>query len=535
VTSKQHAQAHELCAYLMVLASCSTGCLQATNAQLSCPGSSGSSAQAVMPRNVPQPIEGLSARSFDDYLSSADQQILTRTTGVGGILAWGTLPEGNQTPFMDSISEDAGDRPAEQGRSERAGLFRSELNQCTVHLSRLNDSNSKAIIWTSLNCINWAEVSSKTSFWLSVDNRTKAVQVVPDRMLWDKTILNTLGRAHAEFAPDMKQTIGTQGPHSTTSDATSLASAANFDRFVVTLNGDVKIISTIIKNLNTTHDARSKALGNASQQIKKFLKDWIERTESQTVFRTLSAFASENCSLSKSANKPPICTNLLQGIEAEYNAVTDLFRHIQPQSGSNNQRLELKSFDRFIEELNNVAKKYSREKNPYQQAAQMDSFHRKKTFADLLNWLASGAKQPSADDNWSELNFGFGKSNVLFVHAMITLTNNGNEEESKSQIGNSVYQALPLDVLFNSNALNVLALRNQTYEPSKSPKDFAGLSFKSPAHFVPQDEGAMISFQGYYPMAFLMHSSVTMGKSEAQELSVGTKKRATTYNSGSCR
>lgn len=525
---------------LALISAGNVSCLQATDARVACQGSSGSSTQAVLPAWKTEDSQANAFAGFDDYLKN-NRETLARTAGMGGFLAWGELPEGVQSPFQVATDKSGKEILDLDGQPQVTTLFRDDLSQCTVHFTAAKFP--EVVVWTSLNCVDWGKVTSKTIFWLSTDRLNEAVAVKPSRSAWPLDVRRMVGRANAQFAENLKSSLGRSSAESSDGGvsagvgAQAVASVVNFDRFVVTVVGDGTAQDHMKEKLTAVQSARAAGVNTTSAQIRDFLVEWIELTEAQAVFRALSAFDGRNCELT--GNSDELCEQLLQGLKDEYTAVSDVFRLTEKERG-----LSLKSFDDFKVSLASALKSAPDSKSKFYWANQKKSFDRKRLFEDLTSWLQGGVSGEAVDE--SGRSFGFGYSNILFLHAMIGLADSsqkaGQVELKKVKLRDLVYQALPLDVLFKFSALTsaqspavqILRLKNPEFSLKTSVNDFGGLLFRSPAQFGARDEGAMISFQGYYPMAFVTHPDVAMGSFSSS----GREDESTapvTYNSSPCQ
>lgn len=527
------------CLFALVFAG-NVSCLQATDAKVACQESSGSSTQAVLPAWKTNSSEANAFAGFNDYLRN-DSQTLSRTAGMGGLLAWGSLQEG-VSPFQVAVDPTGNQILDSNGTPAVRPLFRDDLNQCTVHLTAA--TYPKVVVWTSLNCVDWSRVTKSTTFWLSTNQLNQAVQVTPSRTNWPQDELKTFGRAHATIARGLKHFLGkpaaqTAGDGLPVADgAQALASVVNFDRFVVTIVGTGPAQSHIKEKLTAVQSARAAAVQTASTPIQHFLRKWIELTEAEAVLKALSAFKERGCALGTSPGPKRACTQLFSDLKDEYNAAKDIFRL--------NETDPLQNFDAFIKSLSSVlsgAPVDTKPEDKFYWASQKVSFHRKKLFADFTRAL-HGAASGGAGEGSSQ-GFGFGLSNILFLHAMIGLA----DVQTTRQVGmaqvslrDMVYQALPLDVLFKFSAqaraqlpaVQILDLRHQTFKVNDGRDDFGGVLFRSPTQFDARDEGAMISFQGYYPMAFLSHPDMTMGNFPSRGPQ-NENRSPITYHSSSCQ
>jgi hypothetical protein len=429
-----------------------------------------------------------------DMFAKRESAELSRLTGVGGCLTYRRPTTSSvETKPMKVCDFEQVHKPLDQ-----------RFPMCTAHFRKHGepaDNKQRLVVWTSRNCIDYAD--SNAEFFVEFRNDGKPIKVQLPRMRWPVNI-------RTQLASNQKEALAVQsGSYETVS---AFADVHNFERFIIEVPLEQWSPATAVasgsktqslgQRLQEIFDAQSKLVAemrSGQAENTQLLQRWLLLTEKQSLLRVMQAAFQSKCA---SADSSACKSQLEKDLTEEFLAG---MQYSDSNAGSEFRRIwyERTSWQNISKDLEKLA------------------LEREDLFAELFSkvkGVSSASAKQSTQAASSSVTFSGGRvEDLALLHGYRRdADDNGVSDEIS-------YQGLPMSYLF--------VLGSSMAPNESSPR---GITFSSKVKFGPNDEGQMISLFGIAPVAFVSSKEVQLGKFTGVTVPAPSKGSAAVYAATGC-
>ncbi len=499
---------------MLGLVSLTTGCLQATNANINC----GSSSQSLLPSSEVEVKGGPKTVGINSYtMAEENAKKLGLRSGLGGYFAYSQKDfeaklVGPLKNFHDKIAQCA-------VRFMDAGMgYQSDEN------SKNSAGNRKLLVWSSRNCINYEQITSNewegSKAYLKIGTAAIPYFANVPRFLWPQNMIKTVFQSSVRYQEAARENFSPHGfasPHNMDRFIVEVGEPATDDRGPVQLSHFAKILRSQKKEL----DLELAAIAEQKEQA-QLLMDWIFLMEKQNILRAVAAMKPHSFKCTQQNAIEKVCQDVKADLREEHNAVMENFRVLWTQNISS-EHFEFDSFWKEAwEETETLIESVRQTQN--------------KKFANISRTVES-AFNNSGESPSETLDF-LGENeieNLLFFKSHSETVNDVNEGPSGGVLK---YTAWPLSIFFahqataakhtqdrkqgNSSSALSSTLRAQHAAWFEEAEDtgageLTALLFQKPVVLNWRDEGSVVSLMGLYPFAVLSMPQVSLGQAHGDK------------------
>jgi hypothetical protein len=468
----------------LALSVLSASCKAPTEAKAgSCGG--GSESLSVVPRH----------NELDMFATRTPTE-LRRLTGVGGCLTY-------RKPMTSSVET----KPIKVCDFEQVHKpIEQRFPMCIAHFRKHGepaDNKQRLVVWTSRNCIDYADANAE--FFIEFFNDGKPIKVQVPRMRWPANV-------RTQLATNQNEAIAIQ--NGTYRGVSAFADVHNFERLIIevpleqwnpaTSSTAANKAQSLGQRLQEIFDDQSKLVAEIrSRQTEntQLLQKWLLLTEKQSLLRVMQAASQSTCA---SADSSACKAQLEKDLTEEFVA-----------------GLQYSGLASTPAEFRNIWYERSRWQN-ITKALETLALERQALFAELFNRV-KGVSNPSETQSSQRVN-----SSVTFSGGTVedlALLHGYRRDADDNGVSDEIsYQGLPMSYLFKLDS-------------NMAPNDRAprGITFSPKVKFGPNDEGQMISLFGIAPVAFVSSKDVQLGKFTGRMVPAPSKGSAEVYAATGCR